>query len=54
MPEPETPRSVGPLGSDSSGPPAPDSDGPEDTGPADGAAGPSWPPAGTEPAAHRD
>ncbi len=53
MPEPESPRSVGPLGS-TSGPPAPDSDGPEATGPADGAAGPSWPPAETEPAAHRD
>ncbi|MGX5656633.1 hypothetical protein ACWKWC_17790 [Geodermatophilus nigrescens] len=54
MPEPDSPRSVGPLGSDTSGPPAPDSDGPEATGPADGAAGPSWPPAETEPAAHRD
>ena len=54
MPEPEEPRSVGPLGSSTSGPPAPDSDGPEDVGPADGTAGPSYPPAETEPAAHRD
>ncbi|MEX5720465.1 hypothetical protein [Geodermatophilus maliterrae] len=54
MPEPEEPRSVGPLGSSVSEPVDPESQGAADDGPASGAAGPSWPPAETEPAAHRD
>ena len=54
MPEPENPRSVGPLGSGASGPVDPESQGAADDGPASGAAGPSYPPAETEPAAHRD
>jgi hypothetical protein len=52
MPEPDEPRNAQPLGSETAPPDDPDSQG-GTPGPADGVAGPSWPPAGTEPDAHR-
>jgi hypothetical protein len=52
MPEPDEPRDAPPFGSEAAPPGDPESQG-GTPGPADGVAGPSWPPAETEPDAHR-
>jgi hypothetical protein len=52
MPEPDEPRDAPPFGSEAAPPGDPDSQGGA-PGPADGVAGPSWPPAESEPDAHR-
>ena len=52
MPEPDEPRDAQPLGSEVAPPGDPESQG-GTPGPADGIAGPSYPPAETEPDAHR-
>ncbi|WNV77907.1 hypothetical protein [Geodermatophilus sp. DSM 44513] len=50
MPEPDEPRDVAPLGAEKAPPGDPDSQGAgTGDGPGDEVAGPSWPPAGTEP-----
>ena len=52
MPEPDGPRDAQPFGSEEASPGDPESQG-GTPGPADGVAGPSWPPAETEPDAQR-
>jgi hypothetical protein len=52
MPEPDEPRAAPPFGSEAAPPGDPDSQGGA-PGPADGVAGPSWPPAESEPDAQR-
>jgi hypothetical protein len=52
MPEPDEPRDAPPFGSEAAPPADPESQGGA-PGPADGVAGPSWPPAESEPDAHR-
>lgn len=52
MPEPHEPRGTEPLGGAEAPPADPESQGGA-PGPADGVAGPSWPPAETEPDAQR-
>ena len=52
MPEPDEPRDAQPLGAETAPPGDPESQG-GTPGPADGVAGPSWPPAETEPGAHQ-
>jgi hypothetical protein len=52
MPTPDDERDVRPLGAETAPPADPESQG-GDEGPADGVAGPSYPPAETEPDARR-